>query len=206
MNFEDELNEQFQLRGFSLATLFVGIGALLVIVSFSDYVLGSGGGSSGIGGITFIYAFPALILGAALVYAEIQPAEVEVSPGAEGLFDRLATPTLKKVKRDVTRHKYGDDAHLDTSLKALGLRASTGQYPKLKRVIESMAPNGQLEFTMIFQSKDVPFNIWAEPGKPRACDRFFGPGIWTEIYKYDVEQKLAALKMTTGERPKGEEQ
>ncbi|CAE7841729.1 unnamed protein product [Symbiodinium microadriaticum] len=61
------------------------------------------------------------------------------------------------VKSDVTRHRYGDDAHLDSSLKALGLVGSGGRYPKMLKIIESKAPR-----------------------TITACDRFFGPGIWTE--------------------------
>ena len=34
-----------------------------------------------------------------------------------------------------------------------------------------------------------------------ACDRFFGPGIWTEIKKYDAGKRIAELKLTTGNKP-----
>jgi len=127
--------------------------------------------------------------------------EVETEPGAEGLFDEKATPTLESIKSDVTRHRYGDDAHLDSSLKTLGLSVPQGRYPQLKKVIESRSPDGELQFTMLFESKDVPFTTWSDPMKIVAGDRFFGPGVWTKIWKYSSEKRMAALMLTTGPKP-----
>ena len=33
---------------------------------------------------------------------------------------------------------------------------------------------------MVSRSRELPFTIWSDPSKIVACDRFFGPGIWTE--------------------------
>jgi len=173
----------------------------LTVFSFADYfVLGTGGGF-GIGGLTFIYAVPVLLLGAALSYAELAPVEVETKPEAEGLFDQKATPTLRKIVKDVTRHRYGDDAHLDSSLKALGLTSAAGRYPQLKKVVLTRSADGELEFTMLFVSKDVPFTTWRDPMKIVAADRFFGPGVWSQVSKYSSQERIAALKLTTGTRP-----
>lgn len=191
----------FELRGFSLAKAVLAAGVLLTVVSFGDYFVYGAGGGAGIGGLTFIYAVPVFLLGAALQYAELLPVEVETKPGAEGLFDQKATKVLKGIIKDVTRHRYGDDAHLDSSLKALGLVASNGKYPQMRKIIVDKSADGELEFTMVFESKDVPFTTWGDPMKTRACDRFFSPGVWSEIYKYDAEKKMAALKLTTGTRP-----
>jgi len=128
--------------------------------------------------------------------------EVETKPDAEGLFDEKSTPTLQSIKSDVTRHRYGDDAHLDSSLKTLGLTVPQGRYPQLKKVIESKTAEGELEFTMLFESKDVPFTTWSDPMKIVAADRFFGPGVWTKIWKHSSEKKMAALMLTTGPKPK----
>lgn len=193
----------FELRGFSLAVLVLGLGTFLIVLAFADYIGFGQSGGFGFGGILFIYATPVFLLGAALAYAELLPVEVDVLPGAEGLFDQLATKTLRRILKDVTRHRYGDDAHLDSSLKALGLTASSGgKYPQMRRIIMSKTPSGELEFTMLFESKDVPFTTWSDPMKVVACDRFFGPGVWSEIYKFDAEKRMAALKLTTGVRPK----
>mmetsp|Transcript_13493 Transcript_13493/g.29611 ORF Transcript_13493/g.29611 Transcript_13493/m.29611 type:complete len:345 (-) Transcript_13493:97-1131(-) len=190
----------FELRGFSLAQLVLAVGFFLILIGVLDFSISGSTGGSGISSLFLIYSVPALTLGAALVYAELQPVTVDTEPDAEGLFDEKATDTLKGIKSDVTRHRYGDDAHLDSSLKALNLVVQ-GRYPQLKRIIESKAPSGELEFTMLFESKDVPYTTWADPMKTVAFDRFFGPGVWSEVYKYSSEKKIAALKLTTGARP-----
>jgi hypothetical protein len=191
----------FEVRGFSLAQLFLALGAFLVIFSFGDYfITGVGGQGTGIGAIVFIYAVPVLLLGAALVYAELQPVEAEFKTD-EKFWEGKATPTLLKVFNDVTRHRYGDDAHLDTSLKALGLTVSRGRYPKLLKIVIDKSEDEELEFTLLFESKDVPYTTWSDPQKLISFDRFFGPGIWAEVSKYSGEKKIAALKLTTGARP-----
>lgn len=196
-NLEDEI--PFEIRGFSLAQIFLGIGLILAVAAFADAIT-QGAALGGWSAIIFIYAVPALLLGTALQYAELAPVPVETDPDAVGLFDSKATETLEKIKKDVTRHRYGDDAHLDSSLKALRL-VGPGRYPQLQKIIEKKAPNGELEFNLIFQSKDVPFTVWSDPLRVVACDRFFGPGVWSEISKYDSAAKLALLKLTTGPRP-----
>lgn len=192
----------FELRGFSLALIFSAVGFLLLVYSFYDYYTSFGSGAA-VSGVTFVYAVPILVLGLALYYAELLPVEVETMPGAEGLFDRKATPTLKKIVKDVTRHRYGDDAHLDSSLRTLGLYVKGGKYPKLLKIIESLADGGELEFTMLFESKDVPYKTWSATGKPAQFDRFFGPGVWSRVSKYSSEDKIAALHLTTGSKPEG---
>ncbi|CAK0797094.1 unnamed protein product, partial [Prorocentrum cordatum] len=129
-----------------------------------------------------------LLLGLALFYAELQPVEVEFRNGAtEEFWNEKQTPTMLKVFNDTTRHRYGDDAHLDSSLKALGLTVSKGRYPQMKSIIISKTEDEELEFTMTFVSKDVPFTTWSDPAKLISFDRFFGPGIWSSVYKVSGE-------------------
>lgn len=44
--------------------------------------------------------------------------------------------TLKSIKSDVTRHRYGDEAHLDTTVKFLGLVMPQSDYPQLQYISE----------------------------------------------------------------------
>jgi len=173
----------------------------LSFISFFDYfVFGVGG--SGIGALVFIYAVPVLLLGLALFYAELQPVDVEFQGGAtEEFWESKQTACLAKVFKDVTRHRYGDDAHLDSSLKALGLTVAKGRYPQLKKIIIGKNDEEELEFTMLFVSKDVPYTVWSDPNKLISFDRFFGPDLWSQVYKFSGEKKIAALKLTTGQRP-----
>jgi len=190
-----------ELRGFPLPPIFTGLGLLLLGLSGYDYLSGASG-LGGIGSFIIIYAVPCILIGISLFYAELQPVPVTTSPGAEGLFDEKATATLKKVKSDVTRHRYGDDAHLDSSLRVLGLAPQGGgKWPKLVNLKEEKGPSGELEFTLYFESKDVPYTRWSEPNKLKSFDRYFGPGVWAQVYKEDAEKRIAALKLTTGTRP-----
>ncbi|CAN0499640.1 unnamed protein product, partial [Scytosiphon promiscuus] len=44
--------------------------------------------------------------------------------------------TLRSVKSDVTRHRYGDEAHLDTTVKFLGLVLPQSDYPQLQYITQ----------------------------------------------------------------------
>jgi hypothetical protein len=59
-------------------------------------------------------------------------AGVKSTPATEALFEAKATETMKKIVKDTTRHRYGDEAHLDTTVKALGLVLPQKAYPQLK--------------------------------------------------------------------------
>ncbi|CAN0384308.1 unnamed protein product, partial [Ectocarpus sp. 13 AM-2016] len=71
---------------------------------------------------------------------------------AEALFEEKATETIRSIKSDVTRHRYGDEAHLDTTVKFLGLVMPQSDYPQLQYISQTIEPNGELGFTMVFQS------------------------------------------------------
>jgi len=69
-----------------------------------------------------VYGISIFLAGAALKYAEIDPVPCcSTPPDGDAIIDSKATETIRKVKQDVTRHGYGDEAHLDTTVKRLGL-------------------------------------------------------------------------------------
>merc|ERR1712094_117468 len=114
-----------KIRGFSLATAALAAGALITLSSFAAFFTsGGGGGTASVSSLGFIYGIPTLLVGAALAYAELEPVPVTYDGSEsklEALFERKANEAMRKVREDVTRHRYGDDAHLDTTTKALGL-------------------------------------------------------------------------------------
>jgi hypothetical protein len=76
------------------------------------------------------------LIGLSLWYAEIPPVEVISSPAGDRAWDKLATETMRKIKQDVTRHRYGDDAHLDSTLETLGLKLPQKKFPKMLSIIQ----------------------------------------------------------------------
>ena len=188
----------FEIRGFSLGNLVIGGGFLVTVLSFAEYLSNSGGDGLNVSGLGFVYGIPITLAGAALKYAEIDPVPCISSPGAEQVFEKKATEIIKKIKQDVTRHRYGDEAHLDTTVKKLGLVVPGKAYPQLMELREDVTDGGELAFTMIWQSLETPYKMWADEKRRKRYETFFGPGVGAEVVKIDAEQRLVGIRLTTG--------
>jgi hypothetical protein len=189
-----------EIRGFSLAKAILIVGLGLTVASFAEFFLSEGGGS-GLGSLGFIYGLPVTLIGCSLAYAELAPAGVRSTPALDDLFETKGTETMKKIYQDVTRHRYGDEAHLDTTIKALGLVLPQKAYPQMQYLDFQNAAGGELSMMCVFESLDTPFRIWAEPEKVAKYDVFFGPDLWCETVKVSGEEKLVGIRMTTGAKP-----
>lgn len=154
----------FELRGFSLPLVVFSIGVLLTGSSFAGFFLSDGGGEGAISSLGFVYGIPVFLIGLSLWYAEIPPAEVISTPEGDKIWDEVATDTFKKIKQDVTRHRYGDDAHLDSTLDSLGLKLPQKKYPKLLSLTQANE-NDELAFTLTFQSAETPYKVWSDPDR-----------------------------------------
>lgn len=187
-----------EIRGFSLAKAFLYVGIAITLVSFADFFLSDENGA-GVSSLGFIYGLPITLIGSALQYAELEPAGLQTNPKAEARFESKATETMKEVLKDVTRHRYGDEAHLDTTVKALGLVIPQKAYPQLQYVTQEEAEGGEVSMMMVFQSFDTPFRMWAE--RTAKYDTFFGPDLWSEVVKVDADDRLVGIKLTTGAKP-----
>ncbi|KAL7432118.1 hypothetical protein ACHAXH_002888 [Discostella pseudostelligera] len=189
----------FEIRGFSLGNLIVGAGVLVTALSFAEYLGTSGSDGPTLSGLGFVYGIPIFLAGAALKYAEIEPVPCySSSPAAEAIFEKKATEIIKKIKQDVTRHRYGDEAHLDTTVKKLGLVVPGKAYPQLKELRQEVTEDGELAFTMVWQSLDTPYKLWAEEKRRKRYETFFGPGVGAEVVKIDAEQRMVGIRLTTG--------
>ena len=176
----------------------VGAGVLVTVLSFVEY-LGSGGGDGPtLSGLGFVYGIPIFLAGAALKYAEIEPVPCISGPGAEAIFDDKSTEIIAKIKQDVTRHRYGDEAHLDTTVKKLGLVVPGKAYPQLKELREDVTEDGELAFTIVWQSLDTPYKMWADEKRRKRYETFFGPDVGAEVIKIDAEQRIVGIRLTTG--------
>lgn len=188
----------FEIRGFSLGNVIIGAGLLVTALSFAEYLNSAGGDGVSLSGLGFVYGIPIFLGGAALKYAEIEPVPCFTAPGAEGLTEAKGTEIIKKIKQDVTRHRYGDEAHLDTTVKRLGLVVPGKAYPQLRDLREEKTEDGELAFTMVWQSLDTPYKMWADEKRRKRYETFFGPDVGAEVVKIDAEQRLVGIRLTTG--------
>jgi hypothetical protein len=190
-----------KIKGFSLATAALAAGALITLYSFYVFFTsGGGGGTASVSSLGFIYGIPILSLGAALAYAELQPVPVTYAGNEEemeALFEAKANAAMRSIREDVTRHRYGDDAHLDTTTKALGLVEPGRPYPLLLELKVGETDNGELSFAMVFQAPEAPFNLWADEKRVKKYETFFGPNVDADVVKVDVENRVLAVVLAT---------
>jgi len=123
----------FEIRGFSLGNVVILGGILVTVLSFAEYLNESGGDGLNVSGLGFVYGIPIFLAGAALKYAEIEPVPC-FSTSAGGIAaESKATEIIQKIKQDVTRHRYGDEAHLDTTVK-IGFGCTRKSLPPTSRI------------------------------------------------------------------------
>lgn len=188
----------FEIRGFSLGNLVIVAGVLVTVLSFAEYLNESGGDGLNVSGLGFVYGIPIFLAGAALKYAEIEPVPCFSTPAGAIAAENKSTEIISKIKQDVTRHRYGDEAHLDTTVKKLGLVIPGKAYPQLQELREEATEDGELAFTMVWQSLDTPYKMWADERRVAKYATFFGPGVSAECVKIDAEQRLVGIQLTTG--------
>jgi hypothetical protein len=181
------------LRGFSLAKVVTAIGAALT--SYSLYVYFKSSGSASETSLTLIYGMPVLLLGLALWYAELNPVPVFTTEELVALRERKATSTLKQIIRDVTRHRYGDEAHLSSALRALRVIKKGEPAPVLLRLCESREPGDEYGLALVFECRETPFEAFQ--AVEDRIDKFFGSGIRHELRKISDDPPLVELKLVT---------
>lgn len=178
----------FEIRGFSLANVFLSAGGIITISSFSSYLSSSGTASAT--SLGFVYGVPILLVGCALKYAELKPVPVESDDNARRARDSVATATQRQIYADITRHRYGDEAHLSAAMTSLGLRPRGEACPVLERATEREV-DGQYELDLVFYSVATPYKVWEE--RKDRYEPFFGPGVSVSVRKVDSERRLVGL-------------
>merc|ERR1719191_2322353 len=190
-----------KIKGFSLATAALSVGAAITLYSFyAFFTSGGGGGTASASSLGFIYGIPVLSLGAALAYAELQPVPVTYAGNEEemeALFQAKANGAMRSIREDVTRHRYGDDAHLDTTTKALGLVEPGRPYPLLLELKLGMTEKDELSFAMVFQALEAPFSLWADERRVKKYQTFFGPNVDVDVVKVDKDNRVLAIVLAT---------
>lgn len=160
----------------SLGTLGLVVGATLSILGtaayFADYATLNLAG--------FFYGIPVLLGGLALKASELKPIPLTqaTSSEVEAAKEEQATDTQNQILKNVTRYRYGQKAHLDESLKRLGLSPTDEERPVLDGVREILV-DGAYTLVLEFDSPQIPLEVWQQ--KKDKITTFFGPNLRAEI-------------------------
>ena len=167
----------------SLVTI---VGATLTVVGSIAYATDSPNLS--LAGV--FYGIPIFLGGLALKSSELPPvAKIITSDRIKSLPKLSNTTELQKLLKDVTRWKYGQKAHLESSLEALKLW-NQEEPPQLIE-IEELDHHGYYGLRLRFVSHGVTAERWYN--KQERLGRFFGADLRAEIEELD--QDLIELKL-----------
>ncbi|MFN3360430.1 MAG: DUF2854 domain-containing protein [Pseudanabaenaceae cyanobacterium] len=164
------------LGKFSLGKWGLIGGAVLTIVGIVAYATNN----PTLNLVGFFYGIPLLLGGAALKAAELKPVPLltPTSPEVLQLRQAQATPTLKQLYADVTRYRYGTEAHLVETLQRLQLSPNDKERPVLVGIYETDR-SGRYALVLRFESPYFDLEAWQ--ARQDKISRFFGPGVTAEI-------------------------
>lgn len=179
------------LRQISLGRLGLVVGGILTVVGFFAYFTDR----PTLNLIGFFYGIPLLLGGLALSISELKPIPYSCpsTPEIIALRSQQATATQEQIRKDVTRYRYGQEAHLDSSLAALGLSPSDEERPILQSLREEVI-DGAYALILEFESPLIPFTTWQ--AKQEKLSKFFGEGLEVKISQPAEEQVEVALIAT----------
>lgn len=164
------------LRQISLGTVGLVVGGVLSIIGFAAYFADN----ATLNLVGFFYGIPLLLGGLALKAAELQPVtfSTPTTPEVLELREQQATSTQNQIRKDVTRYRYGQEAHLDSSLEYLGLDPSDEERPVLSGIHEEKVADAYA-LVLEFDSPLIGLDTWQH--KQEKIARFFGPGLRAEV-------------------------
>ncbi len=167
---------RIKLGRINLSLVLLAVGGVLTVIGFVAYFQDN----STLNLVGFFYGIPILLGGLALRAAELEPAPYSqpTSPEVLKLREEQATPTQNQVRQDVTRYRYGQEAHLDVALQKLGLSPSGQECPELSGLHETEI-DGSYALVLEFDSAAVPFSAWVD--KKIKIEAFFGPSVRAEL-------------------------
>ncbi|MBW4442156.1 MAG: DUF2854 domain-containing protein [Plectolyngbya sp. WJT66-NPBG17] len=159
-----------------LGTLCLGGGAIITIIGFTAYALNY----AALNMIGFFYGIPLLLGGVALKITELRPVPLTIptTSEVEALRATQATDPQKQIFDDLTRYRYGQDAHLDSALKFLGLAPSDDDRPTIVGIREENI-DGAYAMILEFDSPFITLQTWQN--KIEKMTTFFGPGVRVQV-------------------------
>ena len=176
------------LRKISLASLGLVLGSIMVVIGFIAYATGNA--TLNLAGL--FYGTPILLGGLALKASELKPIPFSQAtpPEVLSLREAQATETQNQIRLDVTRYRYGQEAHLDESLERIGLSPTDEERPLLVALHEEDM-SGSYALVLEFESPLIELNTWQE--RREKIQTFFGPGIQAQISQPAEEKIEVAL-------------
>ncbi|MFM7087601.1 MAG: DUF2854 domain-containing protein [Cyanobium sp.] len=178
----------------SPGTLVTIAGAVLTVVGSIAYL----NDNANLSLPTIFYGIPILLGGLALKSSELPPAR-RLTPASQhqALRSQPASEPLRRLLADVCRWRYGQKAHLESSLEALKLWDE--DQPPLLDTVEELAVEGGYGLRLGFRCGAVPFERWQE--RQDRLGRFFGPGLRAELVREAPDQLLLSLLPRAGSDP-----
>ncbi|MEM6424191.1 MAG: DUF2854 domain-containing protein [Cyanobacteria bacterium P01_H01_bin.119] len=178
------------LRRIPIGAVLLSVGLVLTLVGFVAYFRDE----ATLNLVGFFYGIPILLGGLALKAAELKPVPFQEPDAATlALRTQQATQTQNQIRKDVTRYRYGQEAHLDESLERLGLSPNDAERPVLSGIHE-MAHSDAYALVLTFESPYIDLETWQD--KKEKIERFFGPSIAAEIKQPEAEKIELALVAT----------
>jgi len=173
---------------FSPGSLVTIAGAALTVIGSIAYL----GDNANLSLPTIFYGIPILLGGLALKSSELPPPQ-RLTPPEQYRSQRLdpANADLSKLLGDLNRWRYGQKAHLESSLEALKLWDEE-RPPQLLSVAE-IGTEGSYGLVLTFDTGGVPLERWQD--QQERLGRFFGPGLSSELEAISSGQlRLTLLK------------
>ncbi|KGG12891.1 MULTISPECIES: DUF2854 domain-containing protein [Prochlorococcus] len=152
-------------KSISPASLISILGALLTVIGLSSYF----SNAANLSVPTFFYGVPILLIGLALKNSELSPANCKNSSKELTLLKTKVPQEFQDLIDDVTRWRYGQRAHLESSLQVLKLWDEL-KPPQLKE-IAILDKGTRSGIQMKFEVNGVPIEKWEE--KKDRLGRFF---------------------------------
>jgi hypothetical protein len=182
------------LRQFSLGTLGLTVGSILTIIGIAAYA----SNNATLNLVGFFYGIPLVLGGLALKANELKPVPLSqpTPPSVLALRKQQATQTQNKIRKDVTRYCYGQDAHLDRALSYLGLSSSDEELPLITGLRETEI-NGAYALILEFDSPQTPIDVWQQ--KQEKMTSYFGPGVEVHVTPKS-ENRIELTLIATPER------
>jgi hypothetical protein len=165
-------------------------GAVLTVIGSIAYL----GDNANLSLPTIFYGIPILLGGLALKSSELPPPQ-RLTPPAQFSSEREqpANADLKRLRSDLLRWRYGQKAHLESSLEALKLW-DEDQPPQLQSLAETVE-EGCYGLELTFECGAVPIGRWQDQSE--RLGRFFGPGLWARVEQLPTDRLRLTLRTTS---------